>query len=199
MPAVAAGKQQMKPPQDPQLFQAPGPFFLISLHHEGISVAAQLRAFGKQEGGFRLISIRTRHHIHGLASTHICCTTTTVSALGSGEETGKQKELETFILLRCKGLCRRHTFTNASFKNRNQLWKIRLCLQWGCLQTFPKDQTFSSSRSQVSRGSHPAQVVHETNSELKPPTFRSPKYPSCCFKRRYLSNADSGANTEWSP
>lgn len=106
MPAVSAGKQQTKPPQDPEIFQAPGPSFLISLYHEGISVTAQLRALGKQEGGFRLSSISTRHHIHGLASTHICCITTTVSHLWFVEETGKQKELETFTLLRCRCLCR---------------------------------------------------------------------------------------------
>lgn len=94
MPAVGAGKQQTKPPQDPQLFQAPGPFFLISLHHEGISVTAQLRALGKQEGGFSLrASTPDITFMVWALPAAVVPPPPLYQHLWFGEETGKQNEL----------------------------------------------------------------------------------------------------------
>lgn len=97
--------------------------------------------------------------VHDLGTTHICmatCTTTTLSnTCGLGKKQGSKSSLKPLHGWDASGSAE---VTGSFCQNSNELGKVRLPLQWGCLQTFPEDYI---SSSQVRRGSDAAQLVFQ--------------------------------------
>lgn len=157
MPALGAGKQQTKPPEHPELFQ-----LLVHSSSSGSTMKECLWQHSSEPLASREVAPGSSASTPDITVMVWALPTSVVPPplhqhLWIGEETGKQNELETFA---CSSAGGSAEVKRCFLQNRNQLWNVRLSLQWGCLQRFPKDQT-SSCSSQVSRGSHPAQLLHQ--------------------------------------